>query len=99
VLALRPDRNRTGPRGAGRKYAETRHRGRYQTTSRRPPGEPAAGAGRFLRLGQTLVVRCGGASTSPPAPPVAVPPRLIPPERLPSVTRGWADQSGMATAE
>jgi len=56
----------------------------------------------LLRLGQALLIPLRGPCTKCPLPPpVAVPPRLLPPEPLPSIAQSWLGgiNPEMATAE
>jgi murein endopeptidase len=101
LLAMRPDQNRTvHVVRAGNTLGQIATR--YHTsialirTSNRMQGRS------LLRLGQHLVIPLRGVCTSCPIPPpVAVPPRLLPPEPLPSIRQSWLGgiNPEMATAE
>ncbi|HYS08702.1 MAG TPA: penicillin-insensitive murein endopeptidase [Myxococcales bacterium] len=100
LLALRPDQNRTvHVVQAGNTLGLIA--ARYKTTVAAVRKANHMKARSLLQLGQNLVIPLRGACTSCPLPPpMAVPPRLVPPEPLPSPaeSRGGINPE-MATAE
>ena len=100
LLALRPDQNRTvHVVRSGNTLGQIA--ARYKTTVAKVRKANQLHASSLLRPGQNLVIPLRGACTSCPLPPpVAVPPRLVPPEPLPNVT-DWVGgiNPEMATAE
>jgi murein endopeptidase len=101
LLALRPDQNRTAHVvRAGNTL--TQIAARYKTTVAAVRKANRLQGGSLLLVGQHLVIPLRGACTSCPLPPpVAVPPRCVPPEPLPSVAESWLGgiNPEMATAE
>jgi murein endopeptidase len=100
LLAIRPDQNRTvHVVRAGNTLGQIA--ARYKTTVAAVRRANRLQGRSLLRLGQHLIVPLRGACTSCSLPPpFAVPPRLIPPEPLPSV-ESWLGgiNPEMATAE
>src|SRR2546427_87361 len=101
LLALRPDQNRTVHIvRAGNTLGEIAER--YETSAAAVRKANHLRGHSLLQLGQNLVIPLRGACKACPLPPaLAVPPRLIPPEPLPTGAALW--QGGlnpeMATAE
>ena len=101
LLALRPEQNRTiHVVRAGNTLNQIA--ARYETTVAAVRKANRLQGRSLLQLGQHLIVPLRGACTSCALPPpVAVPPRLIPPEPLPSPSQSWLGgiNPEMATAE
>ena len=101
LLALRPDQNRTvHVVHAGNTLGQIA--ARYKTSAVEIRRANRMKSRSMLRLGQQLVVPLRGPCTQCPLPPpVAVPPRLQPPEPLPTIAQSWLGgiNPEMATAE
>ena len=101
LLALRPEQNRTvHVVQAGNTLGQIATK--YRTTVAAVRKANQLKGQSLLQLGQDLVIPLRGACTvCPLPPPMAVPPRLVPPEPLPSVAQSWLGgiNPEMATAE
>jgi len=103
LLALRPDQNVTvHVVRAGNTLGQIA--GRYKTSVAAIRRANKMRLSSRLQPGQQLVVPLRGVCTNCPLPPpLAIPPRTLPPDPPPSVARAWAGGSGinpeMATAE
>jgi murein endopeptidase len=101
LLALRPDQNRTVHIvQAGNTLGQIA--ARYKTTVAAVRRVNQIKGSSLVRLGQHLIVPLRGPCTNCPLPPpVAVPPRCVPPEPLPSLAASWLGgiNPEMATAE
>jgi len=101
LLTLRPDQNRAvHVVQAGNTLGEIA--AKYRTTIAAVRKANHLKGRSLLQLGQNLVIPLRGTCTTCPLPPpMAVPPRLVPPEPLPSPAESWLGgiNPEMATAE
>ena len=101
LLAMRPDQNRTvHVVRAGNTLGQIAARYRTSAVAIRKANRMQTRS--LLRLGQHLIIPLRGPCTQCPLPPpVAVPPRLLPPEPLPTIAQSWLGgiNPEMATAE
>ena len=101
LLALRPDQNRTvHVVHAGNTLGQIA--ARYRTSAAAIRRANRMKPRSLLRAGQQLIIPLRGSCTQCPVPPpLAVPPRLLPPEPLPTIAQSWLGgiNPEMATAE